>query len=86
MPQVLPMVLASTVLAAIPAVAIVWALRGRAVALWAMPWALYGLVALSWITPWSFVSMHRGGWLTRTLPSKSGREWWLRLAGAFRLF
>jgi hyaluronan synthase len=86
MPQVLPMVLASTVLAAIPAVAIVWALRGRAVALWAMPWALYGLVALSWITPWSFVSMHRGGWLTRTLPSKAGREWWLRLAGAFRLF
>jgi len=86
MPQVVPMVLASTVLGAIPAVAIVWALRGRAVALWSMPWALYGLVALSWITPWSFVSMHRGGWLTRTLPSTARREWWLRLAGAFRLF
>lgn len=86
MPQVVPMVIGSTVLGAIPAVAIVWALRGRAVAMWSLPWAVYGLVALSWITPWSFVSMHRGGWLTRTLPSTARREWWLRLAGAFRIF
>jgi hyaluronan synthase len=86
MPQVVPMVIGSTVLGAIPAVAIVWALRGRAVAMWSLPWAVYGLIALSWITPWSFVSMHRGGWLTRTLPSTGRREWWLRLAGAFRIF
>jgi hypothetical protein len=54
--------------------------------MWSLPWAVYGLIALSWITPWSFVSMHRGGWLTRTLPSTGRREWWLRLAGAFRIF
>jgi hyaluronan synthase len=85
MPQVLPMVLGSTLVAALPAVAIVWALRGRQVAAWSLPWSLYGLIALSWITPWSFISMHRGGWLTRTLPASGRQQWWLRLAGAFRL-
>lgn len=84
MPQVVPTMLAATAVSALPAVAIVWALRGRAVALWAIPWAVYGLVALSWVTPWSLVSMHRGGWLTRTLPH-ARREWWLKLAGAFRI-
>lgn len=85
LPQTIPLVLASTLCAAIPAVAIVWALRGRAVAVWSLPWSLYGLLALSWITPWSFVSMHRGGWLTRSLPSSTRQQWWLRLAGAFRI-
>ena len=85
LPQSIPLMLGSTVCAGIPAVAIVWALRGRAVAAWSLPWSLYGLVALSWITPWSFITMHRGGWLTRSLPSTTRQQWWLRLAGAFRV-
>lgn len=67
-PLVLVSVLVLSLISSIPSAAVVWQLRDRDTALWALPWGIYVLLT-AWIAPVSVITMHRGGWLTRAAPA-----------------
>jgi hyaluronan synthase len=65
-PMLLPSLLVLALISAVPSAAVVWQLRDRDTAAWALPWGLYVMLT-SWIAPVSVLTMHRGGWLTRAV-------------------
>jgi hyaluronan synthase len=64
---IIQILMASAIVATIPAVFYAWR-RRSAGAVWAFVYGAFWCFGLAWITPWSILTARNGKWLTRDLP------------------
>jgi len=60
--------MASSIVATIPAVFYVWRRRSTG-AVWSFVYGAFWCFGLAWITPWSILTVRNGKWLTRNFPT-----------------